>query len=141
MNQSLIGLIAQNKLSEARTQIVEQLNLIRDQYCVRVKSVIGDTIGMTESADIMTEADVMKRGRTMLIRRRIRKGKLQRNIRKSAVKGFTLKKGKLTRIPAQQRLKMRMKARRAAIKRRAKLQQALRKRKISLRKRKSMGIK
>lgn len=138
MNDSLIALIAQNKLSEARGHILERLNVIRDQYFVRVKSIIGDTI--TESSSMVTEADVMKRGRTMLIRRRIRKGKLQRNIRKSAVKGFTLKKGKLTRIPAQQRLKMRMKARRAAIKRRAKLQQALRKRKISLRKRKAMGI-
>jgi hypothetical protein len=46
----------------------------------------------------------------------------------------------MTRIPAAQRIRMRMKARRAAIKRRGKLQQALRKRKISLRKRKAMGI-
>ncbi len=134
----IIAAIANNQYSEARQMIFERLNMVRDQYFVRVKSLIGDSI--TESSEDLTEADVMKRGRTMIIRRRIRKGKLQRNIRKSAVKGFTLKKGKLTRIPAQQRLKMKLKARRAAIKRRAKLQQALRKRKISLRKRKAMGI-
>lgn len=82
----------------------------------------------------------MRRGRITVIRRRIRKGKLQRNIKRSAIKGFTIKQGKVTRIPAAQRIRMRMKARRAAIKRRAKLQQSLRKRKMSMRKRKAMGI-
>jgi len=89
----------------------------------------------------LAEANVMRQGRTMLIRRRIRKGKVQRNIRKSAVKGFTLRRGKLKRIPVAKRIRARIVQRRAARKRRAHLQQTLRKRKLSMRKRKAMGIK
>jgi len=89
---------------------------------------------------VLCEGDVLKRGRTLLIRRRIRKGQVQRNIRRSAIKGFTLKAGRLTRIPASRRIKMKLKARKAARKRQAKMQTILRKRKFSLRKRKAMGI-
>jgi hypothetical protein len=89
----------------------------------------------------LAEANRMKQGRTVLIRRRIRKGKLQRNIRKSAVKGFTLRRGKITRIPVAKRIHMRIVQRRASRKRKAHLQQTLRKRKLSLRKRKALGIK
>lgn len=138
---SLITQIMTGQFQDARASLFNQLDTIRDQSFVRMKAMIGDSlVPVTEEVKELTEADVMRRGRIKIIRRRIRKGKLQRNIKKSAVKGFTIKKGKMTRIPATQRIRMRMKARRAAIKRRGKLQQALRKRKISLRKRKAMGI-
>jgi hypothetical protein len=138
---SLITQIMTGQFQDARASLFNQLDTIRDQSFVRMKAMIGDSlVPVTEEVKELTEADVMRRGRIKIIRRRIRKGKLQRNIKKSAVKGFTIKKGKMTRIPAAQRIRMRMKARRAAIKRRGKLQQALRKRKISLRKRKAMGI-
>lgn len=138
MDASLIAQIANGHLHDARVRILERLDLIREQYRVRLKAMIGDSL--REQDETLTEADVMKSGRIKVIRRRIRKGKLQRNIRKAAIKGFMIKKGKVTRIPAAQRLRMRLKARRAVIKRRAKLQQSLRKRKMSLRKRKAMGI-
>lgn len=89
----------------------------------------------------LNEVNIMRQGRTVLIRRRIRKGKLQRNIRRSAVKGFTLRRGKITRIPVAKRIHMRIVQRRAARKRKAHLQQTLRKRKLSIRKRKALGIK
>jgi hypothetical protein len=137
----LLSQIMTGQFQEARACIFEQLDTIRDRSFVRMKSMIGDSLGESiEESEALTEADVMRRGRITLIRRRIRKGKLQRNIKKSAIKGYTIKQGKMTRIPASQRIRMRMKARRAAIKRRGKLQQALRKRKISMRKRKAMGI-
>jgi len=140
MNQ-LIAQIMTERFQDARATIVERLNTIRDIRCVQMKMMIGDTLGEShETTELLTEGDVLRRGRINLIRRRIRRGKLQRNIRRSAIKGFTLKRGKLTRIPAAARIRMRLKARRAAIKRRSKLQQSLRKRRISLRKRKAMGI-
>jgi len=82
----------------------------------------------------------MKQGRTILIRRRIRKGKLQRNIRRSAVKGYTVRRGKITRIPVARRIHMRIVQKRASRKRKAHMAQTLRKRKLSLRKRKALGI-
>lgn len=139
---TLLSQIMTGQFQEARASIFERLDTIRDTSFVHMKSMIGDSLGqMTEEVEELTEADVMRRGRITVIRRRIRKGKLQRNIRKSSVKGYTIRKGRVIRIPATQRLRMKMKARRAAIKRRGKLQQTLRKRKISLRKRKALGIK
>jgi hypothetical protein len=82
----------------------------------------------------------MRQGRTILIRRRIRKGKLQRNIRRSAVKGYTVRRGKITRIPVARRIHMRIVQKRASRKRKAHMAQTLRKRKLSLRKRKALGI-
>lgn len=89
----------------------------------------------------VAEGNIVKTGRIKLIRRRIRGGKLQRNIRKSSIKGWTLRGKKLIRIPAAKRVRMRIVAKRSARKRKGKLQNILRKRRMSLRKRKSFGIK
>lgn len=125
-----------------RIAITEQLDRLLSQKLERYKRYLLESMAQewTATIDDLTEADVMKQGRTQLIRRRIRKGKLQRNIRKSNVKGYTLKGKKLVRIGAAQRLKMKRGARRGALKRRGKLMSSLRKRKLSLRKRKTMGI-
>lgn len=134
---TLLSHIMAESFQEAKTIIVERLDVLRDAACVHIKEMIGDSFSSTEE---LAENNIMHRGRMTVIRRRIRKGKLQRNVRRSSVKGYMIKKGKVTRIPAAQRLKMRMKARRAQIKRRAKMQQILRKRKLSLRKRTALGI-
>ncbi|PHX90263.1 MAG: hypothetical protein CK534_06060 [Nitrospirae bacterium] len=125
-----------------RIAITEQLDRLLSQKLERYKRYLLESMAQewTASIDDLTEADVMKQGRTQLIRRRIRKGKLQRNIRKSNVKGYTLKGKKLVRIGTAQRLKMKRGARRGALKRRGKMMSSLRKRKLSLRKRKTMGI-
>lgn len=52
---------------------------------------------------------------------------MQRNVRKSAIKGFTLRGGKIKRIPVAQRIRARITQRKAARKRRAHMQQSLRK--------------
>ncbi len=132
----LIESIAKKNFSEAQTQIHAALNTIIEEKIAVLKEKLAKTI-----YGPIAEANIMKQGRTLLIRRRIRKGKIQRNIRKSAVKGFTLRGGKITRIPVARRIKARITQRRAARKRRAHLQQTIRKRKLSLRKRKAMGIK
>ena len=88
----------------------------------------------------INEANVMKMGRTKLVRVRIRAGKVQRRKKLSAVKGYTIRGGKMVRMPAQERMHRKMAARRSKYKRRAKLRQSLRKRKISLRRRHAMGL-
>jgi hypothetical protein len=79
-------------------------------------------------------------GRMKLVRVRIRKGKVQRRRKVSGVKGFTYRGGKMIRMSPMERRNRRMAARKSKFKRRAKLGQALRKRKMSLRRRSSMGL-
>jgi len=93
-------------------------------------------------SEILDEANrnVIKQGRTKLIRARVRGGKVQRRKKFSAVKGYTIRGGKLTRMSPREKLKRKIGARRAKVKRRAKKARMLMKRKRSLRKRKSLGL-
>lgn len=79
-------------------------------------------------------------GRKKLIKARVRGGKVQRRKVVSAVKGYTIRGGKLTRMTAAERLRRRISQRKGKIKRRAKMARALIKRKRSLRKRSTLGI-
>lgn len=90
--------------------------------------------------EIIAEANVQRMGRRKLIRARVRGGKVQRRKVFSAVKGYTIRGGKMVRISPTERLKRKIGARKAKIKRRAKLARALIKRKRSLRKRASLGL-
>ena len=91
--------------------------------------------------EIIAEANVQRMGRKKLIRARVRGGKVQRRKVFSAVKGYTIRGGRMIRISPSERLKRKMGARRAKVKRRAKMARALIKRKRSLRKRASLGLK
>ena len=128
-----VTLVAEGRFLEAGALITASLNQIVEKKLSVLRKVIGESV--------LAEANIMRQGRTVLIRRRIRRGKLQRNIRRSSVKGFTLRHGKISRIPVARRIHMRIAQRRGARKRKAHLQQTLRKRKLSLRKRKALGIK
>ena len=127
-----VALVAEGRLAEAKIEITNALTKLVETRLSKLRTAMG--------LIMFGEANRMRQGRTVLIRRRIRKGKVQRNIRKSAVKGFTLRKGKITRIPVAKRIRARIVQKRAARKRKAHLQQSLRKRKLSLRKRKALGI-
>jgi len=72
------------------------------------------------------------------IRVRIRNGKVQRNVKKSGIKGYTLRGGRLIRMSAQEKLHRKRGARKGKIKRRAKMARILMKRKRSLRRLHSM---
>lgn len=84
--------------------------------------------------------NVMKLGRTKVVKVRIRGGKVQRRKKVSAVKGFTLRGGKLVRMSPAEKIRRKQGARKAKVKRRAKLARSLIKRRRSLMKRKSMGL-
>jgi len=85
-------------------------------------------------------SNVMKVGRTKVIKVRIRGGKVQRRKKVSGVKGFTIRGGKLVRMSPAEKMRRKMGARKARVKRRAKLARSLIKRRRSLMKRKSMGL-
>ena len=88
----------------------------------------------------LAEGNVTRMGRTKLVKVRIRNGKVQRRKKLSAVKGYTIRGGKLTRMSPLERRHRKMAAKRSKFKRRAKLRQSLRKRRMSLRKRTAMGL-
>lgn len=122
-----------------RVLIDEKLNQIKVRMATEMYDEIGVEVDFV-TEDILDEANVQRMGRTKLIRLRIRGGKIQRRKKLSAVKGYTIRGGKMIRMSAQERRHRKMAARRSKFKRRAKLRQALRKRKLSLRRRKAMGL-
>jgi hypothetical protein len=89
---------------------------------------------MKSFEEFLTEAPRIKR-----IRIRIRNGKVQRNVRKSGIKGYTLRGGRLIRMSVQEKLHRKRGARRGKIKRRAKMARILMKRKRSMRRLVNMG--
>jgi hypothetical protein len=118
-------------LAEAKEALVDRIEELVAEKLEQVE---------VEIVDELDEGNIQKMGRTKLIRVRFRKGKIQRRVKKSAVPGFTIRGGKLTRMMPQERRNRKMAARRSKFKRRSKLRQSLRKRQISLRKRKAMGL-
>jgi hypothetical protein len=143
---TFVELIARNKLVEAKSFIFERLEQMVATRLQAEKVAVADDIyeWVEEELD---EANVMRMGRITKIRRRIRrnaKGRIivQKNVRKSAIKGYRLTGNRIVRIPTIQRLQKSRKLKRYwKTKGKAKLRRTLMKRSISLRRRKSMGIK
>ena len=104
----------------------------------RIEQIVADKLSSLQ--ETILEGNIQRMGRTKLIRVRIRKGKVQRRIKKSAVKGYTIRSGKIVRMTPMERRHRKMAARRAKFKRRAKLTQAMRKRGMAIRKRKALGL-
>lgn len=96
--------------------------------------------GDLQEAKKKKRSNVQKMGRVKLIRARIRKGKIQRRKKVSALKGFRLQGGKVKRMSAGERRKRKMGARRAKFKRKAKASRIRVALKRSLRRRKAMGL-
>lgn len=127
---------------EAKKHIFESMQVIIEQKMIALKKIVSENLMEKEPEDaVLDEANVMRQGRIKLIKLRIRAGKVQRRVKKSAIKGFTLRGGKLKRITSSQRIKMKRVQKRAAIKRRSKMSRTIMKRKRSMRKLKALGVK
>ena len=95
---------------------------------------------MNAVADYMEGEDQLDEARIGIVKARIRGGKIQRRKKVSLVPGMTLRGGKLTRMSPAERRARKMGARKGARKSRQKQSQSLRKRRLSLMKRKRLGI-
>ena len=145
---TLIDLIAQNKLAEAKEILFNRLDEIAAEYLEEEKAYVASTT-YVEVEEQLDEAspNIVKMGRIKKIRRRIRrntKGQIvvQKNIRKSAIKGYRVTGNRVVRIPALQRINKSRKLKRYwKTKGKSTLRRTLLKRKMSLRRRTSMGIK
>ena len=124
------------ELLEARIEEIfyEKLEEIKEKLTFEI---YGD---YEESLNEGNIHNVKRIGRSKLIKLRVRGGKVQRRKKLSAIKGYTIRSGKMIRMSTTERRNRRMAARKAKIKRRTKINQILRKRKISLRKRRNIGL-
>jgi hypothetical protein len=143
---NLVDLILTNRLDEAKQLVFEKINSISNKRLEECKKSIPE-IMFDVSEEYLSEANVIKMGRIKKIRRRIRrnaKGKIvvQRNIKRSAVAGYRVSGNTVKRIPAIQRIQKTRKLKQYwKTKGKSKLRRTLMKRKQSLIRRKSMGIK
>lgn len=143
---NLINLITEGRLIEAKELINSRLNDIVAKRIEETKKAIAADI--YEDVEELEEAsgNIVKIGRVQKIRRRIRrnaKGRIvvQRNVKRSAIKGYRLSGNTVKRIPTIQRINKARKLKRYwKTKGRAKMNRVLLKRKMSMRRRKSMGI-
>lgn len=132
---SFVSKLLSNNLVEARNEIEDKLKKLVNEKLNQFKLRLT-----AEMYEVVTEGNVVRMGRTKLVKVRIRKGKIQRRQKLSAVKGYTIRGGKMTRMMPMERRNRKLAARRSKFKRRAKLRQSLRKRRMSLRKRTAMGL-
>jgi len=147
---SFIQKIAENKLLEAKEELFGRLNSIVAKRLEEAKRyVAADNFELIEELlDEVTKRNpnIIKMGRINRIRRRIRrnaKGRIvvQKNRRRSGIKGYRISGSTVKRIPAVERLrKARLLKRSWKTTRRAKLRRSLLKRKLSMRRRSSLGL-
>jgi hypothetical protein len=147
---SFIQKIAENKLLEAKEELFGRLNSIVAKRLEEAKRyVAADNFELIEELlDEVTKRNpnIIKMGRINRIRRRIRrnaKGRIvvQKNRKRSGIKGYRISGSTVKRIPAVERLrKARLLKRSWKTTRRAKLRRSLLKRKLSMRRRTSLGL-
>ena len=145
---SLIDLIVEGKLAEAKELIFSRLDNIAYENLQEEKVIVGSTTYVVVEEELNeASSNIVKMGRIKKIRRRIRrnaKGRIivQKNVRKSAIKGYRVSGNRVVRIPTIQRIQKARKLKRYwKTKGKARLRRTLLKRKMSIRRRTSMGIK
>ena len=142
---SVLDSIIHRKLTEARELIFARLDELVAQSLSEAKKYIA--ADMFEEIELdEASPNIVKMGRIQKIRRRIRrnaKGRIvvQRNVRRSGIKGYRISGNTVKRISATARIhKARMLKRSWKTTRKSKLRRSLLKRKMSMRRRSSMGI-
>jgi len=142
-----VDLILSNKLDEAKNILRSRLDEIVSKRLQEAKRyVAADMLEEVEELDEAGNPNIIKMGRVNKIRRRIRrnaKGRIvvQKNVRKSGIKGYRISGNTVKRIPATVRLKKaRLLKRSWKTTRKAKLRRTLLKRKMSMRRRSSLGL-
>ena len=143
---NIVDKLLQNKFVSLKEDIFAHLNSIVAKRFEEKKRELSADIYGDDLANLL-EGNIVRQGRIQRIRRRIRrnaKGQItvQKNIRRSAIRGFRISGSTVKRIPAAQKIQKARKLKRYwKTKGRARLNRTLLKRKMSMRRRKSMGIK
>lgn len=142
---NLLDSIIHRKLNEAKELVFTRLDeIVAKRLSEAKRYVVADMF--EEVALDEASSNIVKMGRIQKIRRRIRRNKkgriiVQRNVRRSSIKGYRISGNTVKRITATARLhKARMLKRSWKTTRKSKLRRSLLKRKMSMRRRSSMGI-
>ena len=141
-----IDLLFENRLDEAKEALFAHLDAIVKTRLQEAKKYVAEDRFEEVELDEARNTNIIKQGRITKIRRRIRrnaKGRIvvQKNRRRSGVKGYRISGNTVKRIPATVRLKKaRLLKRSWKTTRRAKLRRTMLKRKMSMNRRKSMGL-
>jgi hypothetical protein len=149
---SFVDHIIRSKFDEAREAIFARLDEIVSKKLEEAKAFVVDAMFEEVEWEDLDEAvkrnpNIQKMGRVTKIRKRIRrntKGRIivQRNVRKSGIKGYRLSGNTVRKIPATVRIAKARKLKRSwKTTRRSKLRRTLMKRKMSMRRRTSIGLK
>jgi len=146
---NIVKLLSENRLDLVKEEIFNRLNDIVSKRLTEAKVYVAtDRFDEVEDlSEAKKNVNIIKMGRIQKIRRRIRrnsKGRivLQKNIKRSGVKGYRMSGNTVKRISATTRIKKaRLLKRSWKTTRRSKLRRTLLKRKLSMRRRKSLGIK
>ena len=143
---SFVSSLIENKLDEAKEKLFAHLNEIVAKRLAEAKRYVAEDMFIEVLDEATQNRNIIKMGRIQKIRRRIRrnaKGKIviQKNVRRSAIKGYRISGNTVKRIPATVRLrKARLLKRSWKTTRKAKLRRTLMKRKMSMRRRSSIGL-
>ena len=143
---SFVKSLINNKLDEAKDKLFAHLNEIVAKRLAEAKRYVAEDMFIEVLDEATQNRNIIKMGRVQKIRRRIRrnaKGKIviQKNVRRSAIKGYRISGNTVKRIPATVRLrKARLLKRSWKTTRKAKLRRTLMKRKMSMRRRSSIGL-
>jgi hypothetical protein len=138
--------LIEGKLDEFKQVIFNRLNEIMTKRLEEAKRYVAEDNFEFIEENIRRSSNIIRMGRISKIRRRIRrdrKGKItiQKNRRRSGIKGYRISGNVVRRIPAVERLrKARLLKRSWKTTRRAKLRRSLLKRKLSMRRRSSLGL-
>jgi len=142
---SIIHKVYQGNAVEIKEEIIRRLNSIAYDRLSEAKKYIAADSEILDEA-IKRNPNIQRIGKIQRIRRRIRRNKkgkiiVQKNVRRSSIKGYRLSGNTIKRIPAAARLKKARKLKMAwKTKRRAKIRQTLMKRRISMSRRRSIGL-
>ena len=143
---NFVELVALNRLDEAKEKLVAHLNHIMASHLDEAKRYVAADQYEEVELDEARNPNLVKMGRITKIRRRIRrnaKGRIvvQKNKRRSGIKGYKISGNTVKRISATTRIrKARLLKRSWKTTRRAKLRRSLLKRKMSMRRRASLGL-
>ena len=144
-----VDLLIAGKLDEAKESLFNHLNEITAKRLEEAKLYVAadnyEEVDLDEA--VKRNPNIIKMGRVNRIRRRIRrnaKGRIvvQKNRRRSGIKGYRISGNTVKRISATERLrKARLLKRSWKTTRRAKLRRSQIKRRMSMRRRSSLGLK
>ena len=129
--------------TNVKEEIIRRLNELASHKLDLFKKALAveAPFELEEETEQLDEGNVIRQGRTKIVKARVRGGKVQRRKKLSAVKGYTIRGGKLKRMSMQERIRRKRGQRRGKVKRKAKMARALMRRKRSMRKRASLGLK